>query len=55
VYLASSTTHAYHEAWLVNSSASFHMTPHRDWFCEYEMCDGGNVFLGDDSKTRIVG
>jgi hypothetical protein len=35
VYLASSSTHAYHEAWLVDSSASFHMTPHREWFCEY--------------------
>jgi hypothetical protein len=29
VYLASSSTHAYHEAWLVDSGASFHMTPHR--------------------------
>jgi hypothetical protein len=32
VYLASSRTHAYHEAWLVNSGASFHMTPHGEWF-----------------------
>jgi hypothetical protein len=29
VYLASSSTHADHEAWLVDSGASFHMTPHR--------------------------
>jgi hypothetical protein len=27
VYLASSSTHANHEAWLVNSDASFHMIP----------------------------
>jgi hypothetical protein len=27
------------------------MTPHREWFCEYERYDGGNVFLGDDSTT----
>jgi hypothetical protein len=33
VYLASSSTHADHEAWLVDSGASFHMTPHREWFC----------------------
>jgi hypothetical protein len=32
VYLASSITHADHEAWLVDSSASFHMTPHKEWF-----------------------
>jgi hypothetical protein len=55
VYLASSSTDAYHEAWLVDSGASFHMTPHREWFCEYEIYDGGNVFLGDDSTTRIIG
>lgn len=43
------------EAWLIDLGASFHMTPHRQWFCEYEKFDGGEVFLGDDSMTRIVG
>jgi hypothetical protein len=47
--------HVDHEAWLVDSGASFHMTPHREWFCEYERYDGGNVFLGDDLTTRIIG
>jgi hypothetical protein len=55
VYLASSRTHAYHEAWLVDSGASVHMTPHKEWFCEYERYDAGNFFLGDDSTTRIIG
>jgi len=55
VYLASSSTHVDHEAWLIDSSASFHFTPHREWFCEYEKYDGGDVFLGDDRKARIVG
>jgi hypothetical protein len=31
------------------------MTPHREWFCEYEKYDGGDVFLGDDSTTEIMG
>jgi hypothetical protein len=31
------------------------MTPHREWFCEYERYGGGNFFLGDDSTTRIIG
>jgi hypothetical protein len=31
------------------------MNPHREWFCEYERYDGGNVFLGDDSTNRIIG
>jgi hypothetical protein len=55
VYLASSITHAYHEVWLVDLGVTFHMTPHREWFCEYERYDVGNVFLGDDWTTRIIG
>jgi hypothetical protein len=55
VYLASLSTHEDHEAWLVEYGASFHMTPHGKWFCEYERYDGGNVFLGDDSTTKIIG
>jgi hypothetical protein len=55
VYLDSLSTHGDHEAWLVDSGASFHMTPHREWFGEYERYDGGNVFLGDESTTIIIG
>jgi hypothetical protein len=55
VYLASSSTHVDHDSWLIDSGASFHMTPHREWFCEYEKYDGGNVYLGNDSTTRIIG
>jgi hypothetical protein len=31
------------------------MNPHREWFSEYEKYDGGDVFLGDDSTTKILG
>jgi hypothetical protein len=31
------------------------MNPHREWFYEYERYDGGNVFLGDDLTTKIIG
>eukprot|EP00253_Pinus_taeda_P012440 PITA_12440 len=55
VYLASSSTHVDHEAWLIDSGASFHFTSHRQWFYEYGKYDGGDVFLGDDRKARIVG
>jgi hypothetical protein len=48
VYLASSSTHANNEAWLVDLGPFFHMTLHREWFYEYERYDGGNVFLGDE-------
>ena len=55
VYLASSSTHVDHEAWLIDSGASFHFTPHREWFCEYEKYDGDDFFLEDGRKARIVG
>jgi hypothetical protein len=55
VYLASTGTHVDHDVWLIDSGASYHMTPHREWFSEYEKYDGGDVFLGDDSKSKIMG
>jgi hypothetical protein len=55
VYLESTGTHAYHDVWFIDSGASYHMTPHREWFSEYEKYDGGDVFLGDDSTAKIMG
>eukprot|EP00253_Pinus_taeda_P033579 PITA_33579 len=55
VYLVSSSTHVDHETLLIDSGASFHFTPHREWFCEYEKYDGGDAFLGDEKKAKIVG
>jgi hypothetical protein len=55
VYLESTSTHADHDVWLIDSGASYHMTPHREWFSEYEKYDGGDVFLGDDSTLKILG
>jgi hypothetical protein len=50
VYLCSSIIHVDHETWLVESGASFHMNPHREWFFEYERYNGG-----DESTTKIIG
>ena len=36
VYLASTSTQIERESWIIDSSASFYMTTHRHWFCEYE-------------------
>jgi hypothetical protein len=55
VYLASTSTHVDHDVWLIDLGASFHMTPHKEWFCEYEKYNGGDVFLGDDLTTKIIG
>ena len=55
MYLASSSTHVDHEAWLTGLGASFHMTSHREWFCGYDKYGGVEVFLGDDMKAIIIG
>ncbi|WP_156294609.1 C2HC-type zinc finger protein, partial [Serratia oryzae] len=47
VYLAYTSTQSERDFWLIDFGASFHMTPHREWFFEYEKYNG-NVFLGDD-------
>jgi hypothetical protein len=31
------------------------MNPHREWFSKYQKYDGGDVFLGDDLTTKILG
>jgi hypothetical protein len=55
VYMVSSSMHVDHDVWLINSGASFHMTPHREWFCEYKKYNGGKVFIGGDSIAKIIG
>jgi len=55
IYLSSSSsTHVNREAYLIKSGASFHFTPHREWFCKFEKYDGGDVFLGYERKARII-
>ena len=54
VYLDSTGTQLERDFWLIHSGASFHMTPHREWFSEYEKYNG-KVFLGDDSPKKIMG
>jgi hypothetical protein len=55
VSLASIATHADHDVWFIDSCVSYHMTPHREWFSEYEKYDGGDVFLGYELTTKIMG
>jgi len=38
----------------VDSGATWHMTPHRDWFCTYEPVLEGSVFMGNDHALKIV-
>ena len=40
---------------VLDSSASFHATPHRAYFIDYVQGDFGLVYLGDNKPYQIVG
>jgi len=41
--------------WVVDSAASFHVTPHRDYFISYTVGDFGHVKMGNQGVSKIVG
>ncbi|KAJ6885640.1 hypothetical protein NC651_026314 [Populus alba x Populus x berolinensis] len=43
------------EVWLMDSGATWHMTPNRDWFHTYEPISEGLVFMGNDHALEIAG
>ena len=55
VYLAYTSTRLKCDSWMIDSNVSYHMRPHKKWLCEYEMFNGYDVLLGDDSPTKIIG
>ena len=42
-------------SWVLDSGASLHVTPHREWFTSYESGSHGTVSLGDSYECNIVG
>ena len=40
--------------WIIDSGASFHVTPHREWFTTYDASRKGKVRLGNDYACEIV-
>ena len=46
---------AYAQDWMLESGASYHVTPHREWFSTYRQGHYGNVRLGDYFTCEISG
>lgn len=44
-----------HHRWIVESGATWHLTPHRDRFYTYELISGGFVFMGNDHALDALG
>jgi hypothetical protein len=43
------------ECWLIDSGASQHQTPRKDWFAEYKEIEPRKVFLGDNHALEAIG
>ena len=41
--------------WILDSGVSFHVTPHREWFTNYDAKRTGRVHLGNDYACEIMG
>ena len=41
--------------WVIDSSASFHVTSHCDFFTSYKTDDFGNVRIGNIGVSKILG
>lgn len=55
LYLDLTHTQSDHDSWLIEFGVSYHMTQHREWFCEFKFFGGGDILLEDDLLTKIVG
>ena len=54
-YIEINMAHLLAHTWLLDSDASFHMTPHREWFTRYEAKPLGIVRLGDSYQCDVIG
>ena len=43
------------DSWVLDSGASHHMCPHRNWFTSYENVNGSFVLMGNNVSCQIVG
>ena len=54
-YVEVNMAHSLAHTWLLDSGASFHVTPHREWFTRYDAKSLGTVRLGDSRQCDVVG
>ncbi|KAK1384499.1 hypothetical protein POM88_022234 [Heracleum sosnowskyi] len=48
--------HTHHsDVWILNSGASYHVCPRREWFTTYEQADGGKISMANSFVCETVG
>ena len=43
------------DAWILDSSYSYHICPNRDWFTSYQTINGGSVLMRNNTSCKIAG
>ena len=43
------------DVWVLDSGASYHICPNREFFSTYEQIDGGNVTMANSAACKVVG
>jgi len=41
--------------WILDTSATYHVCPNRDWFSRFKKLDGCSVVMGDDRPCNMKG
>ncbi|KAJ4720887.1 Retrovirus-related Pol polyprotein from transposon TNT 1-94 [Melia azedarach] len=45
----------HNDVWILDSRASYHICPRREWFTTYEQVDGGNISMANSYICKAVG
>jgi hypothetical protein len=53
--LSISNVSEYYEEWILDSGASHHICPNRNWFTSYQAVDSGVVLMGNDNSCNTIG
>ncbi|KAL5571573.1 hypothetical protein UlMin_021170 [Ulmus minor] len=52
--LASTNEGSLANSWILDSICTYHMCPHKEWFCTYQPYDVGTVLMGNDGSCKVV-
>jgi hypothetical protein len=53
VYVA--VAHQPSQEWILDSGCTYHMCPNKDWFCDFENVNGGQVLMGNHMACQVKG
>ncbi|KAI3790253.1 hypothetical protein L2E82_03169 [Cichorium intybus] len=43
------------DEWILDSACTFHISPNRSWFTNYQPIEGGSILMGDNAPYKVTG